>query len=70
MAGKIHKYLLFQHWAWLKHIPDWRTIRTFYPHFVTTKKDRRDDTCCWLVNELPATGSRSRRRQIFFRSYS
>jgi UDP-2,3-diacylglucosamine hydrolase len=44
MAGKIHKFLLFQPWAWFKHLPDWRAIRTFYPHFATTKKDRRDDT--------------------------
>ena len=44
MAGKIHKFLLFQPWVWFKHLPDWRAVRAFYPHFVTTKKDRRDDT--------------------------
>ncbi len=57
MAGKIHKYLLFQHWAWLKHIPDWRAIRTFYPHFVTSRKDRRDDTLLLaVVNEFARDG--------------
>ena len=44
MAGKIHKVRLYQPWAWLKHLPDWHGIRTFYPHFVSRKKDRRDDT--------------------------
>jgi DUF1009 family protein len=44
MAGKIHKMRLYQPWAWLKHLPDWRGIRTFYPHFVARTKDRRDDT--------------------------
>jgi UDP-2,3-diacylglucosamine hydrolase len=44
MAGKIHKFLLFQPWVWFTHLPDWRAIHAFYPHFGTTKKDRRDDT--------------------------
>ena len=49
MAGKIHKFLLFQPWAWFKHLPDWRAIHAFYPHFATTKKDRRDDTLLTAV---------------------
>jgi hypothetical protein len=44
MAGKFHKVLLYQPWLWIKHLPDWATIRTFYPHFVLAKKDRKDDT--------------------------
>lgn len=44
MAGKIHKVRLYQPWVWFKHLPDWRAVRCFYPHFLTTKKDRRDDT--------------------------
>lgn len=44
MAGKIHKVQLFQPWVWLKILPDWRTVRCYYPHFVLTKKDRKDDT--------------------------
>jgi len=44
MAGKIHKVRLFQPWVWFKHLPDWRAVRCFYPHFVSTQKDRRDDT--------------------------
>jgi hypothetical protein len=44
MAGKFHKVLLYQPWLWLRHLPDAIAVRTFYHHFVTTKKDRRDDT--------------------------
>ena len=44
MAGKIFKTRLFARWVWLKHLPDWRTIRCFYPSFLTTKRDRKDDT--------------------------
>ncbi len=44
MAGKIHKVLLFQRWYWLKHLPDWQFVRTFYPHFITQTRDRKDDT--------------------------
>lgn len=49
MAGKIHKFLLFQPWVWFKHLPDWRAVRAFYPHFVSAKKDRRDDTLLTTV---------------------
>ena len=38
MAGKIHKVALFQPWRWVKHLPDWTTIRKFAPHFLTKKK--------------------------------
>ncbi len=44
MAGKIHKVALFKKFAWLKHLPDWQCIRTFYPHWVSKTKDRKDDT--------------------------
>ena len=44
MAGKIHKVLLFQRFYLLKHLPDWRAWRLFFPHFITHTKDRRDDT--------------------------
>ena len=44
MAGKIHKTILFQRFAMWKHLPDWRAIRTFYPHWISGTKDRKDDT--------------------------
>ena len=44
MAGKIHKVDLFKPWRWLRHLPDLRTLRMFIPHFLTRRKDCRDDT--------------------------
>ena len=45
MAGKIFKaHMLFAHGGWLRHLPDWRCCRTFYPHFLTRTQDRKDDT--------------------------
>ncbi len=44
MAGKVHKVQLFRRFAFLHTIPDLRAIRVFWPHFVTRKKDCRDDT--------------------------
>jgi DUF1009 family protein len=45
MAGKIFKaQMLFHKWGWVYHLPDWRCCRTFYPHFLTRTKDRKDDT--------------------------
>lgn len=55
MLGKIHKVALFQPWRWARHLPDLRTIRTFIPHFLTRKKDCRDDTLLMAVVELFAS---------------
>ena len=44
VAGKIHKHLLFQPGAFLKHLPDWRTLCAFYQHFLLKRRDLRDDT--------------------------
>ena len=44
MAGKLHKTIMFHRLYWLKHLPDWRCARTFYPHFITRSKNRNDDT--------------------------
>ncbi|MFM8414580.1 MAG: LpxI family protein [Planctomycetota bacterium] len=44
MAGKIHKKTLFARWAWLRHLPDWTGIKTFWPHFVSRRSDNRDDS--------------------------
>ena len=44
MAGKIHKTLIFEKFLWLKHLPDWLFLKTFYPHFITKTRDRKDDT--------------------------
>jgi DUF1009 family protein len=44
MAGKIHKSKLFTRHAWLRHLPDWTGIKTFWPHFVSRRCDNRDDS--------------------------
>ena len=44
MAGKIHKAKLFGRNAWLRHLPDWTGIRTFWPHVVSRRRDNRDDS--------------------------
>ena len=44
MAGKIHKTLMFKRFYWLKHLPDWVMVKTFYPHFIPRTRDRKDDT--------------------------
>ena len=44
MAGKIHKVRLYQPWFWWRHRPDWLCLKTFYPHFVSGRRDRKDDT--------------------------
>ncbi len=57
MAGKFHKVLLFQPWTWLRHLPDLRTLRACIPHFLTRRKDCRDDSLLgMLVNEFASDG--------------
>jgi DUF1009 family protein len=52
MAGKIHKRLMFQPWFILRQLPDLRTIRAFLPHFLTRKKDCKDDTLLGAVVDI------------------
>jgi UDP-2,3-diacylglucosamine hydrolase len=49
MAGKIHKSVLFQPWAWLTHLPDLRALRRFYKHFLLARNDNKDDTLLLAV---------------------
>jgi len=49
LAGKIHKIVFFHRFAWLGLIPDWTTLRTFYPHFASGRRDRKDDTLLLAV---------------------
>ncbi len=59
MAGKIHKVVLFQPWHLLHHVPDLRTIRMFIPHFLTRRKDCKDDSLLGaVVAEFAAAGIR------------
>ena len=58
MVGKIFKVRLFERWAWLRNLPDLRTIRMFLPHFFTRKKDCRDDSLLGaIVEEFAVRGN-------------
>lgn len=52
MAGKIFKVKIFERFSLLKHLPDFTTMKHFYPMLVLKKKDRRDDTLLGMVTEL------------------
>jgi len=52
MVGKLHKVLLFQPGWWIRHRPDWKTIKAFSPQLLTGKKDRRDDTLLQTVVDI------------------
>jgi UDP-2,3-diacylglucosamine hydrolase len=57
MAGKVHKVVLFRSWRWIRHLPDWQALRTFLPHFLTRRKDCRDDSLLGtIVNAFAAEG--------------
>jgi DUF1009 family protein len=34
----------FTRHAWVRHLPDLRGLRTFWPHFVSRRRDNRDDS--------------------------
>ena len=61
MAGKIHKTVLFQPWMWLRALPDCRMLRAAIPHFLTRRKDCRDDSLLtMMVDAFAADGIRFR----------
>jgi len=50
LAGKLFKdKLLFGRLGWLGLLPDLRTIRAFWPHFVLRQKNRTDDELLSVV---------------------
>lgn len=49
MAGKIHKVNFFRPLALWHLMPDWTTLKAFYPHFVARTSDRKDDTLLLAV---------------------
>jgi DUF1009 family protein len=52
LAGKLFKHkLLFGKLGWLSLVPDLRTIRAFFPLFVTRRKNRNDDALLSVVVE-------------------
>lgn len=51
MAGKIHKSRLFGRWAWLRHLPDWTGLKTYWPHFISRRRDNRDDSLLGAITD-------------------
>ncbi len=57
MAGKVHKTKLFAKRAWIRHLPDWTGLKTFWPHFVSRRRDNRDDSLLGAIsNAFDAAG--------------
>ena len=55
MAGKIHKVMFYHPRWWLRHRPDWTALRTFR-HFLTGRRDRKDDSLLIALVEAYAAG--------------
>jgi DUF1009 family protein len=50
MAGKIFKHkILFGRWGWLSLVPDWKTIRMYFPLFILGRRNRSDDTLLSVI---------------------
>lgn len=56
MAGKVHKVTFYRPGWWLRHSPDWTALRTFYRHFITGDKDRKDDSLLLALVRAYAEG--------------
>jgi len=52
LAGKIHKRFMFQPWFIIRLLPDLPTLRAFIPHFLTKRKDCKDDSLLGVVCNL------------------
>ena len=50
MAGKVHKVKLFARGAWRHHLPDWTALKVFWPHFISRRRDNRDDSLLGLIS--------------------
>jgi DUF1009 family protein len=44
MSGKVHKVMYYQPGWWIRHRPDWKCLKTFYPQLLLGTSDRKDDT--------------------------
>jgi hypothetical protein len=56
MAGKFHKVLLYQPWFWVHFMPDWTTLKTFWPQLVSRNRDSKDDTLLGAITDAFAQG--------------
>jgi UDP-2,3-diacylglucosamine hydrolase len=44
MVGKLFKTHLFEKYGWIKNLPDLLFWRYYYPHFISRRENRADDT--------------------------
>ena len=51
MAGKFPKALIYQPRVWLRHLPDWKFIKTFYHYLITHQRDNKDDTLLGVLTD-------------------
>ena len=56
MAGKLHKQFMFQPWFMIRCVPDLLTMRSFAPHFLTRKRNCKDDSLMNTAVNLFASG--------------
>ncbi len=56
MAGKVHKVRLYGRWYWLRHLPDWRGLLTFYPFFVSRRRTLQDDSLLGAITSAFEAG--------------
>jgi len=56
MVGKIHKVLFLKPRWWIRHWPDWTSVKAFAPFMLTGSKDGKDDTLLGIVVDTFAAG--------------
>jgi len=57
LAGKLFKHRVLYGQSWPSLLPDLRTIKAFFPHFVLGSKNRNDDTLLSvIVSEYAKSG--------------
>ncbi len=49
MVGKIHKVLFLKPRWWIRHWPDWTSLKAMAPYLLTGSKDGKDDTLLGMV---------------------
>jgi hypothetical protein len=56
MVGKIHKVLFLKPRWWIRHWPDWTSVKAFAPYMLTGSQDGKDDTLLRIVVDAFAAG--------------
>ena len=56
MVGKIHKVLFLKPRWWIRHWPDWTSVKAFAPCMLTGSRDGKDDTLLGIVVDTFASG--------------